>query len=258
MSQNMKDVKEITIPQGSVKKIEDSNGNTIWGSQSAFPYRRLEYITSNGTQALDTGVKCGRNSYMKIVFMDTAGLDSNQQGRGAVANNQRFACGSNNGTVFFGLGNAWITRVEQTLNIKRTVGVQGPECNVLNNQIGTSNKKQGYLIDSTFTENTHTFPSGITWYSVYLFGSRGNTSGSIQNPLSCRLYYTELGYTSGTARNYNKRYYPVQRKSDGKLGLYDTISNTFLSELVSGSDANSLAAGPVADEYWDMTDVTIN
>lgn len=44
----LNDVKEITIPEGSVKKIEDSNGNIIWGSQSAFPYRRLEYIDMGG------------------------------------------------------------------------------------------------------------------------------------------------------------------------------------------------------------------
>ncbi len=46
---NMKDVKEITIPEGSVKQIQDSNGNIIWGSQAAFPYRRLEYLHFNGT-----------------------------------------------------------------------------------------------------------------------------------------------------------------------------------------------------------------
>ena len=46
----MKDFKAITIPQGSVKKIEDSNGNVIWGSQSAFPYRRLKYIHFNGAE----------------------------------------------------------------------------------------------------------------------------------------------------------------------------------------------------------------
>ena len=50
----MKDVKEITIPQGSVKKIEDSNGNVIWGSESAFPYRRLEYIKFSGAEYVNT------------------------------------------------------------------------------------------------------------------------------------------------------------------------------------------------------------
>ena len=49
MAVNMKDIKAISIPAGTVKKIEDSNGNIIWGSQDAFPYRRLEYIHFNGT-----------------------------------------------------------------------------------------------------------------------------------------------------------------------------------------------------------------
>ena len=44
----LNDVKEITIPEGSVKQIQDSNGNIIWGSQLAFPYRRLEYIDMSG------------------------------------------------------------------------------------------------------------------------------------------------------------------------------------------------------------------
>ena len=41
---NMIDVTSLTIPEGTVKKIEDSNGNMIWGSASVYPYRRLEYI----------------------------------------------------------------------------------------------------------------------------------------------------------------------------------------------------------------------
>ena len=67
------------------------------------------------------------------------------------------------------------------------------------------------------------------------------------------MYYAEYGHTSGTSRVYDRRYYPVQRKSDNKLGFYDIVNNTFLNTLVSGSDADSLVAGPVADEYWDLT-----
>ena len=50
----LNDVKEITIPEGSVKQIQDSNGNIIWGSQSAFPYRRLEYIKFSGAEYVNT------------------------------------------------------------------------------------------------------------------------------------------------------------------------------------------------------------
>jgi len=65
---NMKDVKAITIPEGNVKKIEDSNGNIIWGSQSAFPYRRLEYIHLNGNEYLWSQITTKAGYYRQLVF----------------------------------------------------------------------------------------------------------------------------------------------------------------------------------------------
>lgn len=243
------------LPGLDVIKIQNANGDQIWGSYEAFPYRRLEYIQSTGTQALDTGVNCGNNSYLKLRVEDTSnGAASQQQGRGAVQNNQRFAAGYSNGNYFFGMGASWHTGSTATAGI-HTLHIQGPECNK-----ESGSQRQGFKIDdNTFVQTTYTFPSGSwTKYSVYLLGSRGNTSGGIQGPVSCKLYYAELGYTntSTLGNYYNKRYYPAQRKSDGKLGFYDTVNNGFLCDLVSGSDANSLVAGPVVDEYWDLTNPT--
>lgn len=58
MAINFSQVKKITIPEGSVKKITDSTGTVLWANGTAFPYRRLQYIESNGKAALDTKVKC--------------------------------------------------------------------------------------------------------------------------------------------------------------------------------------------------------
>ena len=66
MSQAMKDVKAITIPQGTVKKITDSNGNIIWGSYDAFPYRRLEYLKFSGSEYIMTGWQ-GKQGYPKEI-----------------------------------------------------------------------------------------------------------------------------------------------------------------------------------------------
>ena len=57
MAMSFSQVKTITIPEGSVKKITDSNGNIIWRNQSAFPYRRLEYIKFSGAEYIDTNAK---------------------------------------------------------------------------------------------------------------------------------------------------------------------------------------------------------
>lgn len=62
----LNDVKEITIPEGSVKQIQDSNGNIIWGSQSAFPYRRLEYIKFSGAEYILTETPNNNYYYLKF------------------------------------------------------------------------------------------------------------------------------------------------------------------------------------------------
>ena len=63
----MKDIKAISIPVNGtdkvVNKIEDANGNIIWGSQSAFPYRRLEYLHFSGTEYLQLGTYKPQKSF---------------------------------------------------------------------------------------------------------------------------------------------------------------------------------------------------
>lgn len=59
----MKNVKAITIPEGTVKKIEDHNNVMIWGSYDAFPYRRLEYIHFNGAEYIQMDFVAGTNGY---------------------------------------------------------------------------------------------------------------------------------------------------------------------------------------------------
>ena len=99
----LNDIKEITVPVNGidkvVRKIEDSNGNIIWGSQSAFPYRRLQYIESDGNAALDTQANCARNSFMRLTIEDMsngAGVQGN--GRDNPGNtNARFFVGFDGG-----------------------------------------------------------------------------------------------------------------------------------------------------------------
>ena len=53
MSVTMKNVQAMSIPQGTVKKIQNVENQIIWGSYEAFPYRRLEYIQTTGNQYID-------------------------------------------------------------------------------------------------------------------------------------------------------------------------------------------------------------
>ena len=52
----MNNVKAITLPNGGkVKKIKNSNGQTIWADDTKYPYRQLEWINFTGDQRCDIG-----------------------------------------------------------------------------------------------------------------------------------------------------------------------------------------------------------
>ena len=65
-----------------------------------------------------------------------------------------------------------------------------------------------------------------------------------------KIYYFEERQTNYQGA-LTKQCYPVQRKSDGVCGLYNVINNTFYP--MNGTTITSSAAGPIIDEYWDLT-----
>ena len=106
MAIDFSQVKTITIPEGSAKKITDSTDNIIWVNEAAFPYRRLQYIESNGSAALDTKANCGRNSFMRLTIEDMSN-GASVQGNGRDnpnENNTRFFVGYDGGKYWLGLG----------------------------------------------------------------------------------------------------------------------------------------------------------
>lgn len=51
--------------------------------------------------------------------------------------------------------------------------------------------------------------------------------------------------------NIYRQYIPCQRKSDGVCGLYVPQNSTFYPMI--GTNITDAAAGPVINEYWDLT-----
>lgn len=70
----LNDIKEITIPEGNVKMIQNVNGDIIWGSQSAFPYRRLEYLNFTGNQYIDTGHYMLAGTYRAYISVESTSI----------------------------------------------------------------------------------------------------------------------------------------------------------------------------------------
>lgn len=140
MAIDFSQVKTIKIPEGSVTKITDPGGVVLWANEAAFPYRRLQYIESNGSAALDTQANCARNSFMRLTIEDMSN-GASVQGNGRDNpndNNARFFVGYDGGNYWLGLG--YSTKQAGTATPgPHTLELYGPDC-----QNGS-----GYKIDGT-------------------------------------------------------------------------------------------------------------
>lgn len=238
----MKDVKAITIPEGTVKKIENANGDIIWGSQSAFPYRRLEYVQGDGTNYILTNLTVNRNAEYWFEFAFPSGAAnalSGSEKTNAASNTARFKFGTNsNGVLYMGYGSNVTSTTTPTVNAFYNFYAK----------TGTQWIKddQGTTIVSG-TASLTTTSSALSSSKIAIFGitqDSDTTLAQVSNSTGVRIRKVSILYGGNTAH-----FFPCQRKSDGKLGLYNVYNNTFYPELGSGA----LVAGPVLDEYWDLT-----
>lgn len=270
MAQTMKNVKAISIPVNGtdkvVKKIEDANGNIIWGSYDAFPYRRLEYINFNGAEYIQTNFYAGT-------------VNINHQCEFSAAT--KTPGGTNNAQVLIGTyDNSLANELRRFYPIHQNAS--GIRCSV---GAAWSSYSTNFSADDklkfslTYNKDNNNYPR-FYWY-LFNQTTGGNNIGTAapltQNTvgdLSTRAYLY-LGcqvtgptnerlenYWNGKVYNYQRRqnnasgtlltnYIPCQRKSDGVCGMYDTVENTFYP--MQGTTITDAAAGTIVDEYWDLT-----
>lgn len=256
----MKDVKAITIPEGQVKKITDSNGNVIWGNPSDFPYRRLEYIYFSGTDEYILEDFSLANKERKMILeYDLSDFVNNMTLMGqydatVTDGRRRMYCvryNTSNNQLRAAIGGTFGGTVNPSLNTKYKSTVEytsasAPTLKVKVEQGSTT------LVDTTITQTGQTSISG--------FGAIGKVGCSTEKPNSSsnpgptnywhgKLYKYEK-YNTNTGATQNNQY-PAQRKSDGVCGLYDVQNGNFYA--MTGTVITSGAAGPVVDEYWDLT-----
>ena len=236
-----------------VKKIEDSNSDIIWGSQSAFPYRRLEYIIFSGSEYILTTHKPTNNRYYyldfslssivndKFIFAangnvtsdgtmrvttrtSSAGYAQSRYGRNSSSNSNIVAVTTN-------------TKYQHRLRIYNDYKAYFALADTSGSVLGS----KYYSTAITFT------PSGMYPFAIMAYNNggtiTGNTAGIVYR------YFYRTGDASGTITS---NCYPCQRKSDGVCGLYDILNNTFFP--MGGTNITSAAAGPLVDEYWDLTE----
>ena len=255
----LNDYKEITIPEGNVKMIQNVNGDIIWGSQSAFPYRRLEYLNFTGTQYINTGHYVSVGFYYLQCMLTTSDTS------------WRYIFGTNNNgfrTFFQKMENGGIgwrlkdisatstattvpynTKLELRFRNYATNNTEGKYWFEIRNLESGSAINNKFYEGSTYAKNFNDTTKRNT-ISIGMNHYGNNEWGDANNRFKGRIYNFYKRSSDG-ASNKTMNAYPCQRKSDGVCGLYDTITNQFWPCL--GTDRTDTVAGPIVDEYWDLT-----
>lgn len=256
---NMKDVKAITIPEGSVKKIEDSNGNIIWGSQDAYPYRRLEYIHFNGTDNFIYSGVGNKSGFYRSIICDLERNNVRQTTLatydGTIDNAKRrfYMFDIQPTSVTYGtracLGNTWSTSVATSniplntkLNIYATCAKSGSNYVMYT---GINRASTGVIIPMQTINNGTNSATGL---QPYLMGCRTKSTEGVdrlENPVKGKLYQFDER-NSNSSGTLTVRLVPCQRKSDGAYGFLNIVNGYW---YVMRGTVDSTTPGPVVDEY---------
>lgn len=226
---NFSTIKAITIPEGSVKQITDSNGVVLWTKINKM-YRQLEYI-QNDTTAKDNRIPLGisfastSSTNLDIWFSltQTTGQYYGSILSGTPNSHLAYVNGSSSTSQ---LRVRWRGGTWLNLGTLYTIGTSKHSIGLWNGQFWLDGNSVG-----TSSTNTSSV-SSLTLFSQTPDGSQYNLLG--------RFY--EMILKSDNVETHH--YLPVQRKCDGMIGVYDTVTGEF--KTTAGN--NSLVAGPVTNE----------
>lgn len=108
-----------------------------------------------------------------------------------------------------------------------------------------------YYNDSTYAMNLSQLPN--LHINAHAYNSSGTSatpnSVFVKGNLNFKFYRLRKTADSGTSAT-NWDLYPVQRKSDGVIGIYNIIGDYFFPCKDASTDANvTTRTEPIADEY---------
>ena len=211
---------------------------TLWDmtAQTHLPagYTELEYIESTGTQYIDTGYVATNGFKVDFTIIPTDLkvsrsvmyiIGSHQSGPPYKRNFVAMASNSRNFTI----GAGGYVQDPQTVT-----PVINNSYHIVANTFEGVNKITINSIDYPITVTSET---GRSRNSVYLFFENGYNTLSI--PFIGKIFTTKMWDDNN---NLVRNLIPARRNTDGKIGMYDTVTNTFKTNLGSGT----FTAGPVA------------
>ena len=228
-------VKSITIPEGSVSKITISN-KIVWQKIDLSPYNVLPYLVATDASRawIDLGIpfQNGCRAEYKITLKGGGNIFgvfyTTERCRGYL---QTFDAVFNVGTDVSTC--AYSTVSELKTNEVYTITCQAnPDVTItVNGQTITNNIKPEYL---TWDSSPH---------NMYLFAiNRKDTDSRVQGTRV--IHYFKYWDVNG---NLLLDLIPVERKSDGVLGMFNKLNGQFLTNIADGTFYKELPAN--ASDY---------
>ena len=176
----------------------------------------LEYIQSSGTQRINTQYIVAENDVLTIKarFLNSTSDNSDHM--------LIYSAGTT-GLWFETYGNSFYARFGSTTSVNTTIG------NRLNGIYEIKKGSIKYNGNSVLSPSYYSMPAG----PLHIFCRSDNSGCS-----SARIEYFKI--TDGNTGNLVRDYVPARRNSDGAIGLYDNVTQTFLTNSRTGT----FIAGP--------------
>jgi hypothetical protein len=200
-------------------------------------YQELEYIQSNGTQYIDTGMKLKQNSGVELKVSNITYGNTKLFGSRSSATSNNFSIISTSSSIVLDFQNYNNNRLTVSTPISEPITIS------MNNQkmqVNTSDKNIG------------TYSNFTTPGNAYIFNGSGSFASGYSSA-SMRLYYCKI-YDNGTLA---RDFIPCYRKSDNIIGLYDLVNDTFYQKATGDNFTKGKEIGDVInDEY--LKDINVN
>lgn len=205
-------------------------------------YVRLEYLEGTGTQWIDTEYLINANNLPKLRYT----LDA--EATNTALGNRWWVCGVGGGSLTFhvGIGNGNASTFPFTYgrgvsdaatSAYGSIGVRYRwELDMEKQTYKVWSSSREKLADVTFTRQTPTASLQQTLPLFRWIRYQGNTSSPNGYIFGMKIYGMEMYEESILKRNM----VPAKRKSDGVLGMYDTVTKKFFTNAGTGT----FTAGP--------------
>ena len=197
----------------------------ILGDTPYLPYIPLTYIESTGTQWIDTGIVFGAN-YSIEIKVDVPIPSAEKELFGVYSND------SNNRFMMARWGTKQLNFYYKTSN-DNTVQVNN------NTQFVITVGNGVYRIEDfngSVYNNTTLSAGSQTSYTMPIFARKINSSTTVSNNISMKLYYCKIY----NGNNLVKNLIPVKKRDNNAICMYDLVSQEFLYNNGTGT----FIAGP--------------